>query len=100
MEWKNLFPGSKVTCENITKDPWSLLTISDMFCQEKTNKEEKEEYVTYYRAILWSLPGPATSYQPIISPRIVSVQRLRDETERLYKLAKDMLNIIEAHGQI
>nr|AKS10624.1 wsv419-like protein [Metopaulias depressus WSSV-like virus] len=116
MGWKNLFPKSKVSCEKIIKDPWSLLTISDMLCTKKKHKEEGEEYVAYYRAILLSLSeeGGQASYQllchsppPLLvndikckRPRIVSVQLLRDETTRLYKLAMGMVNVIEAQGQI
>lgn len=105
MEWKNLFPQSKVTCEKIKKDPWNLLTISDMLCREKNNKEE-EDYVAYYRAILFEEGGP-TSHQPLCHrrrkcrrPRIVSFQRLNNETPRLHKLAIKMVNVIEARGQI
>lgn len=111
MRWKTLFPESKVTSDKITQDPWSLLTISDISsCREKNNKEE-EEYVAYYRAILLSLSegegGPASLCRPpppllvkCRRPRILSVQRLRDETERLYKLATGMVDVIEAEGQM
>lgn len=120
--WKKLFPESKVTCEKIAKDPWNVLTISDMFYREK-NINEEEEYVACYRAILSSLlyeEDGSASYchrrrfslpvrrRRIVTvqrlacrrPRIVSVQRLNDEIERLLKLAYDMVDVIEAQGRI
>ena len=108
IKWKTLFPESKVSREKITKDPWSLVTISDMSCKEIVNKEEDEEYVAYYRKILLSLGPTAASYrQPVLRsssfplfvkckrPRFISFQGLRNEGERLYNLARDMVNVLE-----
>ena len=106
--WKELFPESKVTCEKIVNDPWSLITISDTFLQQGKNKE-KYEYEFYHKIFLESLFRNTTTtcdhrspfllannkYRP---PRIVSIQRLSNETERLSKIATSMVFIIEAKG--
>ena len=107
-EWTKLFPGTTLTCTRILEEPWSLATISEVYNKHPTASLfcNSNDYELCCKAML--LEGTASPLDVDVSDcgnkyrqlRIVSIQRTRDITDRLYKVAKNMQDILLAQGQL
>ena len=100
-EWNRLFPGTTVTRKRILEEPWSLLTINEVYNKHPVDSQS-HGYEMCCKAILLEETDIKVDYRGKKYQRscVVSVQRTRGITERLYKLAMCMQHVLQARGQI
>lgn len=74
-------------------NPWSITTLNEVV---KLPPNRDNDYVTTCHSIFSDVEVVPTKRHM----RIVSVQRTRDKTTRLYKLASEMRKVIDAKGRL
>ena len=93
-----------MTCKRILEEPWSLPTINEVYGKRSADSHfcRSEPYEACCEAILLDESATLMDYcgDRYRRASIVSVQRSRDIRECLYKIAKDMRDVLWARGRL